>query len=116
MKNTPPHARHLPIQRWRFALTVILFLLTVATSLLWAQRPRGAGFGPAGERGGGRGFDRGFDRGGEPGLGRGFGRGPSSTPNRADYPTWELPQNFRRDVFTFVRIQYDSWGGRNGRS
>jgi hypothetical protein len=30
---------------------------------------------------------------------------------RNDYPTWELEPQFARDVFTFVRIQYDSYGG-----
>ena len=35
------------------------------------------------------------------------GRAPS---NRDDYPTWKIDQHFEHDVFTFVRIQYDSLG------
>ncbi|MFN0053189.1 MAG: DUF4159 domain-containing protein [Planctomycetales bacterium] len=33
-------------------------------------------------------------------------------PQRSDYPQWEHPPDFRRDVFTFARIQFDSFGGR----
>jgi hypothetical protein len=44
----------------------------------------------------------------------GMGR---TAPDRSEYPTWELDQEFKHDVFTFVRIQYDSNGyvrrGRN---
>jgi hypothetical protein len=44
------------------------------------------------------------------------GRG-RATPQRSEYPMWELDQEFRHDVFTFVRIRYDSNGyvsrGRN---
>ncbi len=32
--------------------------------------------------------------------------------NRADYPQWQIDKMFERDVFTFARIQYDSYGGR----
>lgn len=38
----------------------------------------------------------------------------SRTPpqsNRDAYPTWSIPAPFKHDVFTFVRIQYDSGGG-----
>ena len=32
-------------------------------------------------------------------------------PDRSEYPTWEVDPDFADDVFTFVRIQYDSFGG-----
>ncbi|MCA9187155.1 MAG: DUF4159 domain-containing protein [Planctomycetales bacterium] len=45
-------------------------------------------------------------------------RGPrQSRANRDDYPTWEIDERFKDDVFTFARIQYDSGGyGRRGRN
>ncbi|MCH2125247.1 MAG: DUF4159 domain-containing protein [Pirellulaceae bacterium] len=44
------------------------------------------------------------------------GRGNRRT-QRDDYPTWTVDQQFKHDVFTFVRIQYDSYGygGRGSR-
>jgi Domain of unknown function (DUF4159) len=33
---------------------------------------------------------------------------------RSDYPEWKLDPAFRKDSFTFVRIEYDSAGGRGG--
>lgn len=54
-------------------------------------------------------FGQGQDRfGGMGGQGRG-GRQPQS--QRSDYPQWDLTPNFKSDVFTFVRIQFDSLGG-----
>lgn len=50
------------------------------------------------------------------------GRGPRGgfaprTPDRSEYPVWEQPKEFSRDVFTFVRVRYNSDGyvrrGRN---
>ncbi|HEY3968018.1 MAG TPA: DUF4159 domain-containing protein [Planctomycetaceae bacterium] len=80
----------------RFALVAILLVVAaIATSMLSAQGRRG--------------------RGGGFGGGSGFGRGPAAVPDRADYPTWEYPADFRHDVFTFVRIQYDSLGQRGFR-
>lgn len=35
--------------------------------------------------------------------------------NRADYPQWDIADGFDSDVFTFVRIQYDSAYGGRGR-
>ncbi len=46
------------------------------------------------------------------GRGGGMGREPQSV--RSDYPMWTSPPGFDRDVFTFVRVQYDSAGGRGG--
>ncbi len=38
-------------------------------------------------------------------------RGPTSIPaDRNGVPDWELNKQFDKDVFTFVRIQYDSYG------
>ena len=43
----------------------------------------------------------------------GRGRG---MPDRSEYPTWEIEQGFKSDVFTFVRVEYDSgYSGRGGR-
>ncbi len=35
---------------------------------------------------------------------------PRRLPDRSEFPTWKIEREFREDVFTFVRIQYDSWG------
>lgn len=48
------------------------------------------------------------------GQGRGRGRGRDRTPDRSAYPQWEIDQGFESDVFTFARIQYDSYGGGFG--
>jgi len=34
-----------------------------------------------------------------------------SNDDRNGVPLWEKSQEFEHDVFTFVRVQYDSWGG-----
>jgi hypothetical protein len=31
-------------------------------------------------------------------------------PKRGEFPTWEIERAFEHDLFTFVRIQYDSYG------
>lgn len=36
-------------------------------------------------------------------------------PDRAGVPNWEVDPKFKHDVFTFVRLQYDSYGGRGRR-
>ena len=41
---------------------------------------------------------------------RGY-RGYRDPNDRGGVPTWEIDQDFKHDVFTFVRIQYDSYGG-----
>src|SRR3954470_10571570 len=50
---------------------------------------------------------------------RGFGgRMPGQMPaDRAGVPNWKNDQRFKHDVFTFVRVEYDSGGGygRRGR-
>lgn len=44
-----------------------------------------------------------------------MGRGRmESQAVRSDYPMWQSTPGFERDVFTFVRIEYDSAGGRGG--
>jgi hypothetical protein len=40
------------------------------------------------------------------------GRRPSA--DRSQYPMWEINEPFKNDVFTFVRIQFDSAGRRGG--
>lgn len=69
------------------------------------------------ERQGGERFDRGrggFPRGGMGGRFGGRGPGRGQAVDRSSYPTWENPPAFATDVFTFARIQYDSYGGRGG--
>ncbi len=46
--------------------------------------------------------------------------GRRSTPgelpaDRAGVPDWEVNESFKNDVFTFVRVEYDSYGGRRRR-
>lgn len=43
-----------------------------------------------------------------------FGGRRGQISQRSDYLNWEIEQGFEKDVFTFVRIQYDSQGGRRG--
>ena len=53
-------------------------------------------------------------------FGQRFG-GRSRTPpgvipdDRAGVPNWNVDEQFKKDVFTFVRIEYDSFGGGRGR-
>jgi hypothetical protein len=42
-------------------------------------------------------------------------RGERRSRGVEDVPSWEVNRKFERDVFTFVRIEYDSWGGRGWR-
>ena len=35
---------------------------------------------------------------------------PRRLPSRSEFPTWETEREFEHDIFTFVRIQYDSFG------
>jgi hypothetical protein len=34
--------------------------------------------------------------------------------DRAGVPNWKVDEHFKSDVFTFVRVEYDSYGGRGG--
>jgi len=38
------------------------------------------------------------------------GHRPERLPSRGEFPSWEVKPGFERDVFTFVRIRYDSYG------
>lgn len=38
------------------------------------------------------------------------GRGGYQTTERMGVPTWDVDKKFSKDVFTFVRIKYESWG------
>jgi len=42
---------------------------------------------------------------------RGRWRGGGVETGRGGVPDWEIDQNFKDDLFTFVRIKYDSYGG-----
>jgi hypothetical protein len=46
------------------------------------------------------------------GLSQEFRRGARRETSRDEYPTWEIDKNFKHDVFTFVRVQFDSFGSR----
>jgi hypothetical protein len=87
-------------------IAVVLGLVALAGGLALAQRFQ-PGFDPSGGMGGMRGGrQRGF---GGYGGGR---RMPGVMPaDRAGVPDWEIDENFPRDVFTFVRVEYDSGGG-----
>jgi len=41
-----------------------------------------------------------------------FRRGRGDEMDRSQYPQWELEPEFEEDCFTFVRIRFDSYGGR----
>lgn len=41
-----------------------------------------------------------------------WSRDRSLPPDRNGVPTWEIDKQFPDDLFTFVRIEYDSYGGR----
>lgn len=79
--------------RKRVALAVVPCLLLVACGLSLAQMfPRG----------------RGPYRGGY--------RQPGTMPaDRAGVPDWKIDEHFKKDVFTFVRVEYDSMWGRGRR-
>ena len=34
-------------------------------------------------------------------------------PHRNGVPDWEISKQFKHDVFTFVRLRYNSWRGRS---
>lgn len=38
------------------------------------------------------------------------GRRPRRMPLRSEFPNWQIDEGFEQDVFTFVRIEYDSIG------
>lgn len=37
--------------------------------------------------------------------------GNERRPDRRGVPDWKVDEDFKDDVFTFVRVQYNSWGG-----
>jgi hypothetical protein len=75
------------MKRRRAILLAIPLLVAVVSGLAVAQ------------------FRRGF-RGGVPGQ---------IPADRAGVPDWKNDERFKRDVFTFVRVEYDSGGGFGGR-
>lgn len=51
---------------------------------------------------------------------RGYRRGRFQRPedpdrDRKGVPNWDKDQEFKHDVFTFVRVEYSDWGGRGGK-
>lgn len=40
--------------------------------------------------------------------------GGRQSPERSDFPTWEIDEDFKHDTFTFARIQFSSGYGRGG--
>lgn len=43
---------------------------------------------------------------------RGIERPDDPNRDRKGVPDWDKDEEFKHDVFTFVRVQYSSWGGR----
>jgi hypothetical protein len=81
------------------AVAVAVVALLFTASLIHAQWRRGSG---PGMRGSGSGM-----RGGR-------GAGAQRAADRSEYPSWKNEPGFEYDVFTFARVQYDSYGGRGG--
>ena len=78
-------------------LFLILTITGVTISLSYGQQSRGEG------------DDGRYERSDEEDNRSGSGRyGP--LPSRSEFPTWDVDPIFKDDVFTFVRIQYDSYG------
>ena len=50
--------------------------------------------------------------GGYQNYGQNWVTGPDGRPNRRGVPDWKVDENFKDDVFTFVRIQYNGSTGR----
>jgi hypothetical protein len=86
--------------RWTACGAATLVLAAVATSLLCAQLPGGL----SEENRSSNPIPAARDFRGPP-----FGPG-RRTPDRSEFPTWEVNSEFKHDVFTFARIQYDSYG------
>lgn len=85
-----------------------LVVLSVG-GMLFAQRGGRGGRGTGGGGFGGSGFGGG-------GFGGGYRSGLTDlSVDRRGIPTWPVDPQFKSDLFTFVRIQYSSLGGR-GRS
>lgn len=57
----------------------------------------------------GQDFQRSQDTQGRGFQGRGMG---GSRSQRSDYETWTPNPFFEKDIFTFIRVQFDSYGGR----
>lgn len=55
------------------------------------------------------GYRRGYRRG------RGFQRPDDPDRDRRGVPNWDKDQEFKHDVFTFVRVEYSDYGGYGGK-
>ena len=106
----PSESQCVKVLTWfaTFALALLPCILAIST-----QRPQESRDSPPPTNGRPGGIQergpQGFDFGGRTRGGRGE---PVSV--RSDYPEWVLEPAFKRDVFTFVRIEYRSMGGRGG--
>jgi hypothetical protein len=74
--------------------SILLVVLSVIVSIAVGQYYRG---------------DRGYGR-----RSRGIQRPDDPNRDRKGVPTWDKDQEFKHDVFTFVRIEYSSGYGRGG--
>ena len=90
---TPSHEGDAAVKRRRLALSLVGLTVLLTAGVVTAQWQR---------RGGYRGY--GFD----PTDGRVY--------DRQGVPEWQNDPEFKKDVFTFVRIRYtsESWGWRRG--
>jgi hypothetical protein len=88
--------------RGLFYRTVVVLLVLSIGGAVMAQRGQGRGGG--GRGGGGRGRAGGFAGG--------LGLGDQLPADRSGIPTWNVDPHFKSDIFTFVRIEFDSYGNR----
>lgn len=77
---------------------ILLMTLVVVAQSIWPPQNSGGGR----MRGGGGGFQGGM------GQGPGF-----NSSNRSGVPEWSIDSHFEPEIFTFVRIEYDSMYGRS---
>ena len=82
-----------PVKRVKPTIRVIAAALLAVTCLVGIVLAQQRGYGRRGYRG---------------------GNVPSELTDRRGVPDWEVDPAFKSDVFTFVRIRYNSWGGRGG--
>lgn len=80
---------------------IFISLACLATAFALAQTRR--------ERGEGDRGDRRVERSSQKDYRQSGGR-RRSMPDRSEFGTWEIDPDFKDDVFTFVRIQYESYG------
>jgi len=104
----------------KYLVIILGLILLVGMHIVWAQRTGRRGISESRNRGNQRGRGNIGGRGNMGGRG-GYGgqRNFRGRDLRAGVPDWEVDEEFSEDVFTFVRIRYDSrrvygrnYGGR----